>query len=384
MVISQEVELLRSKGARVDVLWFDNDEYSFFNLLLLPFNFLSYIKMRKKLQAFRPDVVHVHNLHFAGSAAVLYAIKSSDAPIVMTLHNYRMVCPSGMLYANGAVFLDSLRTSFPWKAVWKGVYKNRLVSFWLAISMQLHKWLNTWKMVDRYIVLTENARRIILSSSLRLQPERVIVKPNFSPAELKIEKRRSPVFLYVGRLSEEKGIEVLLKAFSLVDFKLCIAGDGPLVSAVQEAVASSPNIEYLGKKNKAAINELMSSCSALVFTSNWYEGMPLTIIESFSSGLPVIASRLGAMESMVKDGHNGLYFKVNDPNDLAQVLRKWASLPAETKQEFSDQARLTYEQTYTPERNAAQLLDIYDSVISAFNIEAGKSSLALPALKDRA
>jgi glycosyltransferase involved in cell wall biosynthesis len=361
-VVSEEVKLLQSKGMDVEVIWFSNDRHTLLKLLLLPFNIFSYFKMRKKLREFRPDIVHIHNLHFAASPSVLYAIKKEQVPVVMTLHNFRIICPSGMLYANGKLFLHSLRGNFPLKAVMDGVYKNRLVTFWLALSMQLHKWMQTWKIVNRFIVLTEHAKGILLSSPLRVAARQVVVKPNFSSYSNTAVSEKQSYFLYVGRLSEEKGIQVLLKAFSLVNFPLKIAGDGPLKKEVLDAAAAHPNIEFLGKRNKEEIAGLMSNCSALVFTSIWYEGMPLTIIESFASGAPVIASRLGAMESMITHGYNGLHFEVGNPLALSAALARWMQFSEQEKNEYRRKARLTYTQVYTPEENAVRLLSIYRSV----------------------
>ena len=368
VVVARETELLRANGIDAEVLFFDNDKHNLIKLLLLPFNIFSFIKTKRKLKAFKPDIVHIHNLHFAASPSVLYAIKRNGIPVVMTLHNFRLVCPSATLFSDGKLFLDSMHQNFPFQAVLKGVYKNTLVTFWVALSMQLHKWLQTWKMVTRFIVLTEHAREVLLKSSIHVTAQQVIIKPNFTSPVSVTENEKEPYFLYVGRLSEEKGIRVLLKAFSIAPFRLKVAGDGPLKREVVEAAKENSNIEFVGKQNKEEVGRLMRHCSAMVFPSIWYEGMPLTIIESFSAGAAVIASRLGAMEAMVSNGCNGLHFHAGDHEDLAEMLNRWMNLPEKEKKRYRNQASCTYQEKYTPENNAVQLLRIYNSAAGSFSV----------------
>ncbi|RYY05996.1 MAG: glycosyltransferase, partial [Sphingobacteriaceae bacterium] len=302
-VVAEEIKLLLQAGIQVELLEFNNDESSLIKLLQLPFNIQSYYTTKNKIASYKPDLVHIHNLHFGGSPSVIYAIKRSKVPFVITLHNFRLLCPSGILFYNGKLFLDSLKHSFPWKAVNLGVYKNsKLITFWLGLSMYIHQNLGTWKTCNKYIVLNEHARKLFLNSKLQLTEKQLIIKPNFSSVPTMQVQKREDHFLYVGRLSEEKGIMLLLSAFSAGTYKLKIAGDGPLKEDVISYASKYPNIEFLGSVNQAAILTLMQQCTALVFPSLWFEGMPLTIIEAFACGTPIIASKLGAMETMITMG----------------------------------------------------------------------------------
>ncbi|MEJ7913061.1 MAG: glycosyltransferase, partial [Chitinophagaceae bacterium] len=145
------------------------------------------------------------------------------------------------------------------------------------------------------------------------------------PPYLKSENEN--FFLYVGRLSEEKGIRLLLSVFSGSRHALKIIGDGPLLNEVEQAAAANNNIQFLGSKTKAEVFELLGSCTALIFPSIWFEGMPLTIIEAFACGTPVITSELGAMEFMVTPNVDGLHFKANDKEDMTRKLELWEQLP---------------------------------------------------------
>lgn len=363
-VVSEEMNLLQSNGVTVELLQFTNDGNTLVKLLQLPFNISSYFLVINKLGSYKPDVVHVHNWHFAASASVLYAIKKAGIPFVVTLHNYRLLCPSAILFNKGKLFLYSLRQKFPWKAVSEGVYKqSRFLTFWVSFSMQIHHWLNTWKMCNRFIVLTQYAKNIFLNSTIKITGDQIVVKPNFCAVPALQPVKAADYFLFVGRLSEEKGIDLLLKTFATSPYTIKIAGDGPLLGDIITYRTQYPNIEFLGSMEKARILDLMCHCNALVFPSIWYEGMPLTIIEAFACGTPVIASRLGAMESMIEPGYNGLHFEAGNENDLKIQLEKWQHLDGEQKELYRKNARSSYEQYYTPEKNFMQLMHIYKAVM---------------------
>ncbi|MGI4750527.1 MAG: glycosyltransferase family 4 protein [Janthinobacterium lividum] len=364
-VVAEEIKLLRHAGMHVELLEFNNDENALLKLLQLPFNVQSYYKTKQKLTDFRPDIVHIHNLHFGGSPSVIYAIKRSNTPFVTTLHNFRLLCPSGILFNNGKLFLDSLYQSFPWKAVELGVYKDsKLITFWVALSMYIHNKLGTWKNCNKYIVLSEHARKLFLNSKLNLSQNQMVVKPNFCSVPVLQPQKRENHFLYIGRLSEEKGIMLLLSVFSSCTYKVKIAGDGPLKNEVIQYAAKYPNIEFIGIVNKAEVFILLQSCSALLFPSVWFEGMPLTIIEAFACGTPVISSKLGAMETMITPEYNGLHFEANDKVDFRQKLDQWIQLSEEEKNRYRENALNSFISNYTSSRNLVLLVDIYNTVIA--------------------
>jgi glycosyltransferase involved in cell wall biosynthesis len=366
-VVEEEMALLKANGVEVELLLFDNSRHTMLNVLQMPFNIFYYRRTRKKLKAFRPDVVHIHNIHFSASPSVIYAVKKAGIPIVFTLHNFRLVCPSAVLFHSGKLFLNSLVQSFPSDAIRKGAYKNsKVLTFWLGLSMKLHLWLGTWKSASRYIVLSKHAQQIFLSSALKLRPEQLTIKPNFTSVNYPGMIRHADYFLYVGRLSEEKGINVLLNAFAGSGMPLKIAGNGPLREKVIEYADRYPGIEYLGPLGSQDVCRLLSDCSALIFPSIWYEGMPLVIIEAFACGAPVIASNLGVMENMITPGYNGLHFEAGDEYDLREKAHQWERKTGDEKDIYRQNARNTYEKFYTPEKNIEQLLSIYKDVVHPF------------------
>lgn len=364
-VVSEEINLLQQAGMQVELLEFNNDKNALRKLLQLPFNIQSYNVAKQKLKDFKPDLVHIHNLHFGGSPSVIYAIKRSKIPFAITLHNFRLLCPSGILFHNGKLFLDSLQQNFPWKAVQLGVYKNsKLITFWLGLSMYIHNKLGTWKNCNKYIVLSEHARQLFLNSKLKLTNDQLVVKPNFSSVPTLQPQNRTETFLYVGRLSEEKGIMLLLSAFSSCSYKIKIAGDGPLKDEVVRYAAQYPNIEFVGTLDKVEIFNLLQQSTALVFPSIWFEGMPLTIIEAFACSTPVISSKLGAMETMITNGYNGLHFETNNEIDLKKKLNDWMGFSLEERCQYQANALQTFNTKYTSDINLEILLQIYAEVIN--------------------
>jgi glycosyltransferase involved in cell wall biosynthesis len=228
----------------------------------------------------------------------------------------------------------------------------------------IHNWLRTWQeQVDVYISLTEFARHKFIEGGL--PPEKIVLKPNFVHPDPGGRDSDGQYALFVGRLSKEKGISTLLQAWHfLQDIPLKLIGDGPQMAAVQTSVHATRlrRIEVLGQRDRAEVMALMKGARCLIFPSEWYEGFGLAIAEAFACGLPVIASRLGAMAEIVEDGRTGLHFSPGNPEDLAAKV-EWAFSHSRELLAMGRQARKEYEQKYTAERNYQLLMDIYSRAI---------------------
>ncbi|MET1054829.1 MAG: glycosyltransferase family 4 protein [Pedobacter sp.] len=384
-VVANEIKLLRAAGMEVEQLSFSNSGSTLSKLVQVPFNWGSYRTALRKVEQFHPDVVHIHNLHFSGSAAVVYAIKKLKVPIVMTLHNYRLLCPSGSLYYDNQLFLDSLKPGMAWQAVKKGVYQNsKAITFWIAAAAYLHEKLGTWKKIDRFILLGQHSKDLFAGSKLGELASRMVVKPNFcfslaggpigtaGKVKTAVESsagalQKQSYYLYVGRLTEEKGLPVLLKAFAASGHALKIVGTGPLEELVKDYSNRHANISFCGARSQEQVYQLLKAATALIFPSVWYETFGMVVIEAFSNGVPVIASDLGNIKNMVTDGFNGLRFTAGDDNDLREKIGYFDALTMEEKNRFGSNARQTYESQYSPETNAAQLIELYQAVIPGRN-----------------
>jgi glycosyltransferase involved in cell wall biosynthesis len=314
----------------------------------------------------RIDLVHVHNLFPVFSPSILYASASAGVPVVHTLHNYRLICPKATLYRDGGVCEDCPRASVPWPGVRHRCYhRSHAQSATVASMLTLHRWLGTWRdKVDAYIVLTEFARAKFAAAGL--PGEKIFVKPNFvdpDPRPGLVAGRRGALF--VGRLSEEKGISTLLAAWRTLDIPLTIVGDGPLEARVRRVARDSEGvIEYVGRQPHDDVLRRLGQVEFLVFPSEWYEGMPLSVIEAFARATPVVASELGAMAEVISDGRTGLLFRAGDPAQLARAAREAAAGDGHMRR-LGDAARAAYEEKYTARVNVGQLLAIYRAVLEA-------------------
>ena len=370
-VVQMEYELLTANGHAVDVLEFDNDEindlYSKIKTgIAAIYNRRSARLLEKKIKNFNPDIVHVHNLFFTASPAVLYKAKKMGVPVIMTVHNYRLICANALLLRDNHVCELCVNKIFPLDGIRYKCYRGSAMESALVTSItSIHKILATWKnKIDQFLVVSEFMKNKLQHSSLQLPEHKITVVANCAADISANLENRSEYFLFAGRLSSEKGIDILLDSFAkLSAIKLVIAGAGPLQDLVQERIKNLPNITYVGLQTKAQVTSLMKECKALVFPSRWYEGMPITIIEALAAGTPVIASMLGAMPEMIQDGHNGFLFEAGNSVALSDRIRSFDALNEQAARLYYN-ARQTYLDKYHPGIHYATLVSIYEKNIA--------------------
>lgn len=330
-----------------------------------------------EIKRFHPAIVHIHNFFPLLSPAVYDACRNAGVPVVQTLHNYRLGCPKAMLFRDGKVCEDCIDKLVPWSGIVHGCYRSsRTQSAVVAAMIALHRLRGTWReRVDAYIALTNFQKEKMIQASL--PKEKIYIKPNFifDPGSFVNTSVLEEYALFVGRLSEEKGVSLLIDAYVQNDLclPLKIVGDGPLRLSLQERVqvAGLENaIKFMGQQDKLTVVTLMRNASFLVFPSIWYEGFPLTLAEAFACGLPVIVPRLGSMVEIVEDGVTGLFFEVGNYKDLADKVL-WAKAHSQEMLVMGKNARRIYETRYTPEANYQQLMAIYQQVINSTSSNQG-------------
>ncbi len=329
------------------------------------YNREAYDRVLSEIEDFQPDVMHVHNTFYVASHAVYHAAKQAKVPVIQTLHNYRLVCPSAFLFHKGNIYTKSVNKVFPVDAVLKRVWDNSFVkTFMIACTTALNKWQGTYqKLIDKYIVFTEFSKDIFLNSSLNLREEQIAIKPNFIADPGVNTEEREDFYLFVGRLSPEKGISVLLEAAKKEGFPLYILGDGPMRAEVEAASAEAPSIKYLGHTSREQVLEYFKKTKALIFSSLWYEGMPMVIVECMASGAPIIVSDLGNPGVMVEHEVNGLKFEAGNADALIQQIRTLEQNP-NLVEAYSSASRNTYVDHYSPTANYQRLMEIYESAIT--------------------
>ncbi|MEL7340058.1 MAG: glycosyltransferase, partial [Bacteroidota bacterium] len=227
-VVAAEKELLESYGHQVRICMFDNADIpeGAFGKLRAMFRSINNPAAKARVKAeiadFGAEIVHVHNTFYVASPAIYAAAKESGVPVVQTLHNYRLLCPSAFLYHDGALYLDSVHKIYPLQAIAKRVWEGSLLKTWSIVNITaFHKLKGTYQnLVDKYIVFSEFSKGVFADSSLQLRSEQLVIKPNFVPDPGEENVPREEHYLFVGRLSPEKGISVLLEAAATSDFKL--------------------------------------------------------------------------------------------------------------------------------------------------------------------
>ena len=366
-VKKNEVALLRNNGKCVECLSVSNELIdSVFRKIIATFSSIfslsSYLSNYFRIIRARPNVVHVHNYFPLVSPAIFYACSAAGVPVVHTLHNYRAICPTALLMHEGKIEERSVKGS-SWWAVYRRVYRDSWVgTLALAVMIEIHKRGGTWKRkVDRFIALTEFSRKKYIEAGW--PEDKIVVKPNFTEDPYggsEIVAKRGGYGIFVGRLSSEKGINLLLDAWRNIDLRLKVAGRGELVSYVQRQ--ASRNIEYVGSKMKSEVLDLVQHADFIVMASTWYEGFPMVLVEAFSCGTPALVPRLGSMEEIVRDGITGLHFEAGNADDLNKKAQWMIDHPAEARK-MGENARREYLNKYTPEQNYEMLMDIYQEAI---------------------
>jgi glycosyltransferase involved in cell wall biosynthesis len=369
-VFRQEAQLLEKHGHRVILHQAHNDAVSRTGSLQMLaktiFNTAAYRELRALLRQTRPDILHVHNTFPLLSPAVYYAAAAESVPVVQTLHNYRLLCPAGVLFRDGGVCERCLDTAIPWPSVQHACYKgSRLASAATTAMLTVHRLLKTFdKYVTTYIAVSDFAAAKFIQGGL--PPDKLVVKPNFIEPDPGRGRGSGNYCMFVGRLTPEKGIHTLLKAWTGAappPFDLEIAGDGELASEVAQAAADFPRIRWLGRLQKPELYERMKNAVALVVPSTWYEPFGVVLAEAFAMGVPVVASRIGALAALVDHGRTGLLCAPGDAEDLSSQI-SWLQAHPVALAHMRDEARRQFETHYAGDRNYLLLMDIYRNAIA--------------------
>ena len=370
-VFQNEVWLLRRAGHEVVEYTEDNcgiDERSALRLgLRAIWSEASRKRLASVIRKAAPNVVHFHNTFPLISPSAYSACKAARVPVVQTLHNYRLLCPAATLFRDGHLCEECSEHGL-WRSVNHACYRgSRKATLAVAAMLGVHRLRKTWsENVDCFITLTNFSRKKFIDAGL--PEEKLVVKSNFLLEEPGANAKYGTSALFVGRLAPEKGVKTLLAAWSKlkIESRLWIVGEGPARAGLDQYQHAKGlvNVHFTGALSWEAVLDRMREARFLVFPSEWYEGFPMTIVEAFACGVPVISSRLGAMAEIVDDGRTGLHFNPGDADDLAAKV-EWAWNHPDEMARMGCAARAEYESKYTAERNYEQLMVIYESVLGS-------------------
>lgn len=372
-VVDQEVAVLGRAGHRVALFERRSDAVASMSLLdrtllpiQVPWNGRVRLELTARLRAERPDVVHIHNTFPLLSPSVVAACADVGVPVVVTLHNYSTVCPSGTLYRAGRVCADCTGRKLPLPALWHGCYRgSRIATVPLALSM-VAKQRQWWSSVDRFICISQAQCHTLVQAGM--PAERLILKHNFIIEPDICRTGVGEYVLYLGRMTEEKGVRLLMASWDLIakaggiGIPLALAGNGPLEAEVTEWARDRDDVVYHGLKNKQECEHLVARAAVLVAPSEWMETFGLTVVEAMAAAVPVVASGHGAFVELVDDEVTGLLHRPGDAESLANCLRRVVS-DSDHNMALGRAGRGRYESRFTPKIGLTALVEAYASTI---------------------
>ena len=367
-VVANEKKMLEKYGHKVILYSRNNTELkqmSKLQKIFLPittvFNPRTYKDIKKLIREENIEIVHVHNTLNLVSPAVYYAARRMKVPVVQTIHNFRLLCPGATFYRDGHICEDCVEKGLIC-AVKHGCYReSKIQTLACVLSTMFHRLTGIYGKIN-YICLTDFNKKKLLELK-QIKPERVFVKPNFveKGSDFIPREKRKDQFVFAGRLDELKGIDVLFEAWKKMGAsapKLIVCGTGPMEDWCKDFVLKSDvNIEMRGFISNEKVKELVSESSALVLPTQWYEGFPMSIVEAFSVGTPVVCSDLGNAGSVVENGITGIKFSASSSKSLSRAingLKDYKNIYCDTYEAYS--------RLYSEEQNYKELVEIYQHV----------------------
>jgi glycosyltransferase involved in cell wall biosynthesis len=374
VVVDQETRLLQRHGHKVAIYKRSNDEIdhlSFAQRLGLIGRILSAndsrLAVRCLIREIKPDVVHVHNTFLMVSPSVYEVCLEEGIPVVQTLHNYRLLCPASTLYRDDAPCEECV-TDGLLRSVRHGCYRDsRLMSGVVALMLQTHRSRQTWgRGIAAYIAISNFVRKKFIQAGI--PAEKISVKPHFVDPDPRERYYPGDCALFLGRLSPEKGLSTLLRAWESLRaaIPLVIAGDGPMRRQLEAEVARKglSHVHFAGRLRRDEAYGAIKKAAFLVVPSVWHEPFGLVVAEAFACGTPVLGASVGAIQEMLEHERTGLHFEAGNAGELAERVA-WAWKHAPELAAMGKAARRTYEDRYTAGANYELLMNIYERAIDA-------------------
>jgi len=327
-------------------------------------------KFTKLLNDFQPDIIHLHNIYHHLSPSILDAAKKKGIPVVMHLHDYKLICPNHMLFTKGKYCEECFKTKY------YNCFKNNCVknsdaaSVLASLEMYLHH--NILKIYEKNVDLFIAPSQFMKDTVVRFGQNEKKIEVVYNPHNLNIEKTmaeksihsESNYFLYFGRLSEEKGLINLIEASVMTGQKILIAGSGSEEEKLKKlAVVLKAPVEFIGLKTSSELVNIIKEARAIIIPSIWAENMPLSLMEALSLNKIVIASNIGGLPEIIKTEKNGLLFEAGSSSDLADKIKYLNSLPTDMSEELEKAAGETAK-LFPAKKNLETILEIYDQLIS--------------------
>jgi glycosyltransferase involved in cell wall biosynthesis len=313
------------------------------------------------------DVAHLHNVYTRMTGSIVRVLRARSIPVVMTVHDWKLVCPSRLLYVDGAICERCSGGRFWNASLRRCFHSSRAASVFAMLEGYWERWLGFFsKGVDVFVFPSEFARAQFLAMGFR--PKRTAVIRNFVPKEMFAGSLRQPgdYALYFGRLSEEKGVSVLLEALSLVpEIKLVIAGDGPLKPHLEELAGRRKlDVKFVGWLGKGELRAVVEGCRFVVVPSLCHEIAPMAVCEAMAAGKPVIASKTGGIPELVESGVNGYVVEPHDPVQLAETMKRLWLASRTVLLQMGRNGLSRVREEHSEEKHYSELVSLYSQLLA--------------------
>lgn len=328
--------------------------------LKMLYSFEAKEKIEELLNDYQIDIAHLHNIHHQISPSILDVFVKYKIPTAMTLHDYKLVCPSYSMLADGKPCQKCKNGKYFWCLLKKCTKDSYAKSLLNVVEMYLHhKILHIYDKIDIFVSPSMFLKKKLKEMGFKKE---IVHLPNFINAKDYLPKYsfNEKIICYFGRLSEEKGLFTLLKAVKGIDIKLKIIGDGPIKENLKFKVKSEKldNVDFLEYKSGRELKNEIRSSMTVVLPSECYENNPRTVLEAFALGKPVIGGRVGGIPELVRDGETGLTFESGNANDLRSKIESLLKNPKQIA-EMGKKARKFVEESFNPEKHYKKLMQIY-------------------------
>jgi glycosyltransferase involved in cell wall biosynthesis len=339
-------------------------EYSFFEKAARAPRVVYSLHARKRLSALLAenpvDVAHAHNVYHHISPSIFGLLRERGVPVFLTLHDLKLACPAYRMLTHDGV-CERCKGGALHQVVLNRCIKGSLaLSALVAVESSVQSLLGTYRHnVNRFIVPSQFLRDKLVEWGW--PKDRFSYIPNFVDAT-RFHQSQDPGrrFVYLGRLSHEKGVSTLLRACSRASAPLTIVGSGPEESRLK-ALASQENVdvEFVGHQPPDRIAAILGQARALVLPSEWYENAPISILEAYACGKPVIGARIGGIPELVRDGTTGALFDSGAVDQLAEALARFSTLSRQTLREMGAVARQWVACDFSPLRYRDRIMEEY-------------------------
>ncbi|TET11795.1 glycosyltransferase family 1 protein [Candidatus Aerophobetes bacterium] len=328
-----------------------------------------FLEAKRKIEALirkvKPDIAHLHNIAHQISPSVLHSLKKFDLPVIQTLHDYKLICPTYNMVARGRI-CERCKGHQYYQAVLqrcnKGSFSFSLLN---CVEMYLHKFLRIYERnVDFFIAPSDFLRNKVIEFGIN--GGKIFHIPTFVDSrEYSPQYNGDNYFVYFGRVSQEKGLSTLVEAMKTVRAsKLLIIGEGELKNSLEGYTSqkSISDIKFLGHLSSERLKSVVRSSRFVVLPSEWYENCPASILEAFALGKPVIGSNIGGIPELIEDGVDGLLFEPGNSEELSEKIAYLISRP-QLREQMGKNARKKVEEKYNPEVYYQSLMGIYQKLL---------------------